>query len=522
MAAVSEYTGSIVSAEIREYSEVQKGFTPFMDGDVLFAKITPCMENGKAAIARNLVNQHGFGSTEFHVIRPKTTVLAEWIYSFIRTTEFRRAAAASFQGAVGQQRVPGSFLETFRIPLPPLSEQKRIVAILQEAEEIRRLREEAERKTAELIPAMFQSVFGDLFFGKSPYPYKLLSEIGDLDRGKSKHRPRDEPSLYGGPYPFLQTGDVAQSNGWITTYTQTYSKKGLEQSRLWPKGTLVITIAANIGATAIMTFDACFPDSVVGFTPFQGISTEYVRWWLLGYQKRLEAQASQGAQKNINLEILRAIKIPVPPVELQVKFQEAVNNLRGQMELFKKGVNSYSALSSSLSAHAFSGHLTAAWRESNLDLLAREAQERDAILSKGKIVLISSSVQAGEAHGTGKIEVTYPDLNWEQNRLLSSITALYTTTASYFTADKLASELDPPFHGHSKRIHSHLLVFAARGFIIPVSRRRTASETGPEFAACYRLAVTREQATKSGGKLQSDDIRLELMEQQLNIAREKV
>lgn len=155
MAAVSEFSGSIVAAESRALRDVKKGFTPFQEGDVLFAKITPCMENGKAAIARNLINKRGYGSTEFHVVRPSSLVLAEWIFTIIRTAEFRRAAASSFQGAVGQQRVTSSFLVGFCIPLPPLSEQRRIVEILQEAEEIRRLRAEAEAKMAELLPALF-------------------------------------------------------------------------------------------------------------------------------------------------------------------------------------------------------------------------------------------------------------------------------------------------------------------------------------------------------------------------------
>lgn len=501
MAAVSEFSGTIVGAEKRLLRAVQKGFTPFQEGDVLFAKITPCMENGKAAIARNLVNQRGYGSTEFHVIRPSALVLAEWIFAIIRTAEFRRAAASSFQGAVGQQRVTASFLERFRIPLPPLSEQQRIVGILQEAEAIRRLRAEAEAKTAALIPAIFADTFGDLYFGKSRFPVLPLSSIGELDRGKSKHRPRDEPSLYGGPYPFLQTGDVAQANGWITRFSQTYSEKGLDQSRLWPKETLAITIAANIGSTAILTFDACFPDSVVGFTPSAGITVEYVRWWLLGYQKKLEIQAPQGAQKNINLEVLRAIQIPVPPPELQLRFKAAIHNLREQLDATVAGAKTLATLSASISAHAFSGQLTADWRKAHTDQLALDARERDSALKKSGATFIQfrrDTIKEMERVIERRTDGDYSELNNEQRDLLVCIRQreLAARPARYFSAESLSQLLDGPLRRNPQAIEGHLAVLAARGLVIPVSRELQTEDTGEfVFGNAYRLPLRGHSVT---------------------------
>lgn len=127
MAAVDAEQGAITTPEVKTLSNVRKGFTAFADGDVLFAKITPCMENGKAAIANGLVGALGFGSTEFHVLRPKAGVSTQWIFHFIRQTSFRRAAQAHFAGTAGQLRVPSSFLESYEIPLPQLPEQHRIV-----------------------------------------------------------------------------------------------------------------------------------------------------------------------------------------------------------------------------------------------------------------------------------------------------------------------------------------------------------------------------------------------------------
>jgi type I restriction enzyme S subunit len=132
MAAVDAWQGLITEPEIRPLKSVRKGFTAFADGDVLFAKITPSMENGKAAIAKNLENGIGFGSTEFHVFRPKEPVIANWIFHFIRQESFRQDAKAHFAGTAGQLRVPASFLVDYPIPLPPLPEQQRIVAKIEE------------------------------------------------------------------------------------------------------------------------------------------------------------------------------------------------------------------------------------------------------------------------------------------------------------------------------------------------------------------------------------------------------
>jgi type I restriction enzyme S subunit len=328
MAAVDEVTGGIARPEVRKYSEVAKGYTSFRENDVLFAKITPCMQNGKAAIARNLRGGLGFGSTEFHVLRPMKGLLPEWVFALIRQPSFRSVAEANFTGSAGQQRVPTDFLKKFPTPVPPLADQERIVKLLDEADELRKLRTQADHRAFALIPALFHEMFGDPI--KNPKGWEICSfaEVGNLDRGRSKNRPRDEPSLYGGEYPFIQTGDVANSNGEITAYTQTYSEKGLAQSRMWPVGTLVITIAANIGKTAILTFPACFPDSMVGFIPGDRVIVDYVRPWLVTMESRLEEAAPQVAQKNINLKILSELRIPVPPLALQKEFAQRVKEIR--------------------------------------------------------------------------------------------------------------------------------------------------------------------------------------------------
>ncbi len=133
MAAVDAFRGVIAQPQCRKIGEVRRGYTPFREGDVLFAKITPSMENGKAAIARQLRNGIGFGSTEFHVLRPRpNVVLSEWLFYYIRQEGFRQEAKANFTGTAGQLRVPTRFLIEHSLPLAPLPEQRRIVARIEE------------------------------------------------------------------------------------------------------------------------------------------------------------------------------------------------------------------------------------------------------------------------------------------------------------------------------------------------------------------------------------------------------
>jgi len=151
MAAVSDEHGTIETPQERFYSEVRNGYTCFNNDDVIWAKITPCMENGKSAVAKKLINGYGFGSTEFHVIRSKDpqVLMPEYIWILLRLSHIRQAATRYFIGSAGQQRVPADFLENLRIPVPPLEKQKEIVRRVEEGRNKIRQEQEAAAKVAE-------------------------------------------------------------------------------------------------------------------------------------------------------------------------------------------------------------------------------------------------------------------------------------------------------------------------------------------------------------------------------------
>ncbi len=185
MSAVDERLGTIAKPELRRFAELQRGYTHFQRGDILFAKITPCMQNGKHAIARELTDDIGFASTEFHVIRPESEVLPEWIHYFIRQPSTLAAAERSFTGTAGQQRVPPEFLGSIEIPLPSVQEQKRIVALLNEQMAVvqrARLAAEEQLKLAELLPA---SLSKTIFDGPEARAWaaRPLGEISEIVSG---------------------------------------------------------------------------------------------------------------------------------------------------------------------------------------------------------------------------------------------------------------------------------------------------------------------------------------------------
>lgn len=181
-----------------------------------------------------------------------------------------------------------------------------------------------------------------------------LQDVGVLDRGKSRHRPRNDRTLYeGGTIPMIQTGDIARAHGIVNSFSYLYNEFGLAQSRLWPRGTLCITIAANIANTAILGIDACFPDSVVGFVPYAPISNaQYFELFIRTAKSDLETFAPSTAQKNINLGILEEVWIPLPPLNEMNRIVEYVELLMVQCDALEAALDNVQSIASAASSAA--------------------------------------------------------------------------------------------------------------------------------------------------------------------------
>jgi type I restriction enzyme S subunit len=251
-----------------------------------------------------------------------------------------------------------------RMPLPSLAEQQRIVAILDEAFDgisaIETAEHMAARHFGELLDAVADAEFRAI---KNTAKWKTLSEVSkDFGRGKSRHRPRNDPRLYGGDYPFVQTGDVRNSDGVIGSFSQTYNDVGLSQSKLWPRGTLCVTIAANIAEVAVLDLEACFPDSIIGVVCDPAVtSPEYLLQVLRHSREELQAEGKGSAQDNINLRTFETRRFPFPRPSVQAEVVERLDAVFAERarlaSIYSRKLALLGELKRSLLHEAFSGNL---------------------------------------------------------------------------------------------------------------------------------------------------------------------
>lgn len=263
----------------------------------------------------------------------------KYIYYFLKMNE------PHFQKIGSKMQMPQIATpdtDKFEVPIPCPNRPEKSLAI---QSEIIRILDKFTSLTAELTAELTMrkkqyNYYRDqlLSFEEDEVELKTLPEMAlDFGRGKSKHRPRNDENLYGGDIPFIQTGDIRSASHIITKYSQTYSELGLKQSKLWPKGTLCITIAANIAETSILDFDACFPDSVIGFVPDPSkTSSGYVEYLLQSTKTKLEEKGKEksSAQSNINLATFEQLKLPFPSLAEQAhivaildKFEAITNSI---------------------------------------------------------------------------------------------------------------------------------------------------------------------------------------------------
>ena len=255
-------------------------------------------------------------------------------------------------------------LKVMPVSFPPLPEQQRIVTLLDEAfDGIATARAHAE-KNLQNARAIFESHLQSVFAQRGDgWLDKTLEQISTtFGRGKSRHRPRNDPALYGGKYPFIQTGDVRNAGHFITEFSQTYSEAGLAQSKLWPKGTICITIAANIAETGILDFDACFPDSVIGVVPNPAeAEVGFVEYLLQSFKVRIQALGQGSAQANINMGTFENERFPFPSVAVQRQIVAKLDDLSAETQrlesLYQRKLVALDELKKSLLDQAFAGLL---------------------------------------------------------------------------------------------------------------------------------------------------------------------
>lgn len=339
MAAVEAGSGRMDATTIRPFCEVKKGYTTFREGDVLFAKITPCMENGKMAVARGLHNGVGCGSTEFHVLRARPGVDPHYVYHFVSSARFRAEAAHSMTGGVGQKRVPAAFLEQSEIPLPDLDEQRRIVAEIEKQfsrldgaiANLKRAKAKVKRYKAAVLKT---AVRGRLFSGtgtfdadaqaadgpsqESGLPRRWRwSSVGELARVGTGATPSRSKAMYwsGGDIPWVTSAAVNEA--YVNGATEFVTQAAIADTNLtlYPPGTLLVAMygeGKTRGKCTELRIAATTNQALAALQVAEDLRP-YLKLYLEQSYEAMRMVASGGVQPNLNLRLVRALRVPLPP-----------------------------------------------------------------------------------------------------------------------------------------------------------------------------------------------------------------
>lgn len=304
------------------------------------------------------------------IIRPTEKLNQSYLYNYVQGRFFQRKLEVS-TNAGAQGGVYLGTLSKMPILLPPLPEQKKIAAILSSVDNTIAKTKAVIAQTKKLKQGLMQELltrgightkFKKTEIGEIPesWEVKSLEEFAIVERGKFSARPRNDPKYYNGQYPFVQTGDITKSNKYLESYSQSLNDLGLTVSKVFPKGTILITIAANIGDIAILNEEVACPDSLVGISFCEGIDVDWAFYMLKMQKNYLESKATQNAQKNINLQVLKPMKVAVPPFDVQGKIGKTISSLDSKISSNSEAVEKLESLKASLMNNLLTGRVRTA------------------------------------------------------------------------------------------------------------------------------------------------------------------
>lgn len=329
----AEKLHGLVPDSFETYQVVNPGFIVLRTTD---------LQNDHTSLRVGMVRNRGIITSAYLALRVNTGVSPDFGFQFLNVWDMSKAIYGYGSGL--RQNLDFAHFKRMPVALPPPAEQEAIVRFLDWANGRLERTIHAKRKVIALLneqklaiihhavtrgldPSVPLKPSGIPWLGDIPEHWEVrrVKQVTRILRGKFSHRPRNDASLYDGLYPFVQTGVVAQASKFITSYSQTLNEKGLAVSKLFPSGTLVMTIAANIGEVAVLTFDACFPDSIVGFVPSNGLDRDYLYLVYRSMKSEFMREAPVNTQGNLNVERIGVMGIPFPPVTEQKEIAKKVD-----------------------------------------------------------------------------------------------------------------------------------------------------------------------------------------------------
>lgn len=358
---VSEKTRTIEKEETRLFCEVSKGYTPFSRGDVLLAKITPCFENGKVAIA-DIENDHGFGSSEFHVVRPldNSVTLNRFVYYCLQSPFFVKNASRNMTGSAGQKRVPKKFLESYKIPLPPLETQKRIIELLDLAQVLIDKRKEQIGLMDKLTHSLFHDMFGDPVMNSMGWDLLRFEQVCSSRLGKMLDKKKE---LGEHQKQYLRNANVKWFSFELNEiYSMDFLSGELEKFKL-KYGDILICEGGEPGRAAIWKdkVSECYYQKALHRARIIGkkAAGEYIVYlfWYFSKNGGFKDHISSATIAHLTGEKLKKMAIPVPPVDLQNTFAERVQKIEAQKEAMTVSLHELEDNFNSLMQRAFKGEI---------------------------------------------------------------------------------------------------------------------------------------------------------------------
>ncbi|TCO70667.1 restriction endonuclease subunit S [Marinisporobacter balticus] len=357
MADVSN-DGRILNRNVKSYYEVSKGFTSFKENDVLLAKITPCFENGKRALATKLKNGYGFGSTEFHVLRGNNNLISEYLYQFISLNTFKIRGEANMTGSAGQKRVSTEFLKSYQLQFPPLPEQKKIATILSSVdkhidevdgmiEDLKELKKGLMQKL--LTEGIGHTEFKDSEVGRIPVAWevKQLDNASKIIMGQS---PKSESyNEEGIGLPLIQgNADCKHRKTVPRVFTSQITK-------LCDVGDIIMTVRAPVGAISKCNHNACIGRGVCAIRVNASNSGEFIYQYLINFEDNWSKLAQGSTFTAINSNDVKTLMIPVPQINEQSKIASILSSVDNRIEIYEKEKEDLTQLKKALMQQLLTG-----------------------------------------------------------------------------------------------------------------------------------------------------------------------
>jgi len=333
------------------------------EGDMLFARSG---SPGRTYLHRHESGKYCYGGYSIKHELVSENLNHEYISQYTKSQKYwdwiERIARTGAQANINSREY-----SSLLVPLPPLPEQRKIATVLYTVDQAIEKTEEIIEQTEKIGRGLRQSLFTEGYYEHETESYGTLGEvpvswektrlykIADVARGKFTHRPRNDPKFYDGEYPFIQTGEVVEAVGELTDFSQTLNEKGRGVSKEFDPGTIIITIAGNIGDTAVATFPVYFPDSLVGITPDEETDERFLEHFLRYRQAFLNRLSTKTTQKNLNLTLLRPIEVVKPPLDEQKKIADALSTVDNQIKKDREYKNRLQRLKQSLMQDLLSG-----------------------------------------------------------------------------------------------------------------------------------------------------------------------